>query len=263
MEYPLPDVIQTRVQGLTWTGDTTGMSGAGVRLYENMVLKIQPDTPWARNEQIMLHWLEGRLPAPRLLAEARQNGMLYLLESRLPGEMACHESYLRDEDQLLRQIADALQALWSVDVRDCPVDQSPEHLLEEAAKRVAAGQVDPDNVDPRTFGPGGFRDPADLLDWLCLNQPAVEDPVLVHGDLCLTNVLFQGGRLSGFLDLPGAGVGDKWRDLAIVLRSLQDHMDGHHRHPHPGFCPDKLIDLLGITPDPQRRRWYLLLDELF
>ncbi len=104
-------MIQTRVQGLPWTGDTTGMSGAGVRLYENMVLKIQPDTRWARIEQAMLHWLEGRLPVPRLLAEAQENGMLYLLESRLPGEMACHERYLRDEDQLQRQIADALKAL--------------------------------------------------------------------------------------------------------------------------------------------------------
>ena len=143
------------------------------------------------------------------------------------------------------------------------MDQGPDALLEEAAKRVAAGAVDPDNVDLRTFGPGGFRDPTDLLDWLIRNRPPLVEPVLVHGDLCLTNLLFQNGSLSGFLDLPGAGVGDKWQDLAIVQRSLQDHMDGHHGHPHPGCRPDRLLDLLGITPDPQRHRWYLLLDEIF
>ena len=263
MESPLPEVIQNRVHGLPWTGDSTGMSGAGVRLYHDMVLKIQADSMWARQEHAMLRWLAGRLPAPRLIAEAKEHGMLYLLESRLLGDMACSERYLQDPDQLLQDLADALRPLWDVPVQDCPLDQSPDALLEEATRRVEQGLVDMGNVDPSTFGPNGFRDPADLLDWLQRNKPALEDPVLVHGDLCLTNILFQDGTLSGFVDLPGAGVGDKWRDLAIVLRSLQDHMDSHYGHPHPDFRPDKLLDLLGIQPDPQRRRWYLLLDELF
>ena len=31
----------------------------------------------------------------------------------------------------------------------------------------------------------------------------------------------------------------------------------------PGFDPDGLFDALGLKPDKERLRWYLLLDELF
>jgi aminoglycoside phosphotransferase len=45
--------------------------------------------------------------------------------------------------------------------------------------------------------------------------------VLVHGDFCLPNVLVQDGRLSGLVDLGGAGLASPEIDLAAGVWTLQ------------------------------------------
>ena len=46
------------------------------------------------------------------------------------------------------------------------------------------------------------------------------DEVLVHGDYCLPNVLFDADRRH-FLDVGGAGVGDRYVDIVAVIWSLR------------------------------------------
>ena len=54
--------------------------------------------------------------------------------------------------------------------------------------------------------------------------------VLIHGDYCLPNVLVQDGRLSGLIDLGGAGLGDPQDDLAAGVWTLQyNYGAGHAR----------------------------------
>lgn len=45
--------------------------------------------------------------------------------------------------------------------------------------------------------------------------------VLIHGDCCLPNVLVSQGRLSGLIDVGGAGLGDPRQDLAAGIWTLQ------------------------------------------
>ena len=66
-------------------------------MYEDCVLKVQPDTGNAANEGIMLRFLKGRLPVPEVLAEAVQGGMRYLLMTRLRGRMLCDEAFLDNQ----------------------------------------------------------------------------------------------------------------------------------------------------------------------
>ena len=71
-------------------------------MYEDCVLKVQPDTGNAANEGIMLRFLKGRLPVPEVLAEAVQGGMRYLLMTRLRGRMLCDEAFLDNQPLLAR-----------------------------------------------------------------------------------------------------------------------------------------------------------------
>lgn len=258
----LPEEIRSLLQGRPLREETIGRSGAQIRIAEDMVLKIQPQSESAERELTMLRWLDGRLPVPKLLAEALVPGTQYILMSRIPGHMACDTHWLDRPGPLFERLEEAFHRLWAVDITDCPLLCSPEIELVQARERVVRGLVEVDAVEPETFGPGGFRDPEALLGWLEDHVPAFE-PVFSHGDFCLPNLFLTEDGIGGFLDLASAGIGDRWRDLALCHRSLRHNTDGHYGPVKPGLKPDRLFERLGLRPDEEKLRWYRLLDELF
>lgn len=257
-----PQQIARHTAGKEFSMDSTGLSGASIAMYEDMVLKCEPVSEESENHTAMLRWLEGKVTAPRILETAVREGFRWTLMTRLPGEMACAEAWRSDPHRLVQELAKAMRSLWEVDVSGCPVEQSPAAKLMRARKIVEAGQVDMTLVDPETFGEGGFSSPAALLNWLEEHKPPFS-PVLTHGDFCLPNVFLDNWQPSGLLDLGRSGVGDRWTDIAICWRSLRDNFGGHYGEAVPGFHPDALFDALGIEKDEEKLRYYLLMDELF
>lgn len=259
----LPQSISALVGDAPYTVNSIGKSGAAVLCYPEAVLKIAPTQQGFNSHIAMLRWLEGRLPAPMVLATAEETGKQYLLMSRVPGKMACDRQYTKDSAHLAELLAAAVQALQAVDISGCPVTRSLDDDLKEAEYRVTHGLVDVEDTEPETFAPGGFRDPEHLLYWLQTNKPE-EERLFCHGDLCLPNVFFEGDRLSGFIDLGDCGIRDKYRDLALCHRSLRHNISGcYAAEPDPNFDPDILFRALGFTPDPEKLRYHVLLDELF
>ncbi len=261
----LPAGIAAHTGGRPYRENGTGKSGARVLMYEDLVLKIQPSSPRNDREEVMLRWLEGRVPAPRIVCAEDADGLHYCLMTRVPGRMACDIAFLDRPELLIRRLAEALQLLWSVDLAGCPVRRTVDVELAEARQRVAAGVVDVEDAEPGTFGPGGFGDPEALLDWLESNRPdsAEGDVVLSHGDFCLPNILLTENGLGGFIDLGDAGVGSRWRDITLCHRSLRHNTDGTYGIIRPQVKADALLDCLGLRIDRDELRWYLLLDELF
>ena len=152
--------------------------------------------------------------------------------------------------------------LWSVDISDCPCAKRIEDKLTEAEYLVKNDLVDVEDAEPDTFGENGFESPKALLDWLKENKPAPE-PVLSHGDFCLPNSVLDSGKVSGVLDIGDMGIGDKWNDIAICYRSLKHNFDGTYGGKvYPDFDADMLFEKLGIAPDWEKIRYYILLDEL-
>lgn len=257
-----PCALAAHTAGKEFRLDRTGCSGSTVAIYEDMVLKCEPVSEESENHLAMLRWLEGKVCAPRVLETAVQEGFRWTLMTRIPGEMACAAQWRPDPHRLVQVLARAMQALWTVDVSGCPVDQSPAAKLARAKVLVENGQVDMELVEPETFGEKGFPSPAALLRWLEDNAPEAE-PVLTHGDYCLPNLFLEDWELSGFLDLGRSGAGDKWTDIAILWRSLRDNFGGHYGEAAEGFHPDELFEALGMEKDEEKLNYYLLMDELF
>lgn len=92
-----------------------------------------------KREYEMLLWLSEKLPVPRVLCWAEQEGKGYLLMSRLRGKMACSREYLENSEELTYMLAEALQMLWSVPAEGCPYVNTAEEKLAQAEQRVKWG----------------------------------------------------------------------------------------------------------------------------
>ncbi len=258
----LPDSIARCVSALPYEESGIGMSGSKVLCYENMVLKIGTDMADYERSCNILGFLEGKLPAPRIIEVAEENGTNYLLMTRIRGKMACAKEYIDDAATLLPLLADAIHMLWNVNTADCPYQNMLESKLAFAKRNVEQGLCSTDDAQPGTYGPNGFADPAELYNWLIANKPT-EQRVFSHGDLCLPNVFIDNGKISGFIDLGWAGVTDIYQDIALCYRSLVNNRDGRYGTTHPYFDADALFNLLGIEPDRDKLFYYTMLDELF
>jgi aminoglycoside phosphotransferase len=117
---PVPENIRRLIAGKSYTVDTLGMSGAKIFCFEDRTLKIEKQSAESEHERRMLLWLEGRLPAPRVLAAELAEGISYLLMSRMQGEMACSPALIGRPELLARRLAEALQQLWRVDTAGLP-----------------------------------------------------------------------------------------------------------------------------------------------
>ena len=259
----IPSKIKSLIDKKSFVMDDIGMSGNQVLIFEDMVLKRE-DSSVSMIEQVqMMQWLKGKIPVPQVLAYEEENGKSYLLMSKMSGEMSCDTYYLEHPQVLLEALARGLKMLWEVDIKECPCTRDLDVVLKEARIRVDNNLVDLDNVEPTTFGEGGFENPKHLLKWLESNRPTFE-PVLSHGDYCLPNVFLENGQITGFIDLGRTGVGDKWNDIALCYRSLKHNFDGTYGGKvYEDFNPDMLFEKLGIEPDWNKIKYYLLLDELF
>ena len=259
----LPEKIQALVEGRKFETDSVGLSGGQVILFDDMVLKIEKASCETQNACEIMKWLEGKLPVPKIIANETDSGINYLLMTRIQGEMSCDDRYLKNPELLTSVLAEGIKLLQSVDISDCPCFNGLDVKLKEARERVENNLVDINDCEPETFGEGGFKSPAHLLEWLEGNRPE-EDVVFSHGDYCLPNIFVNDGRLSGFIDLGRAGTADKWQDIALCSRSLEHNFDGHFTGiKYHGFDGNMLFQKLGITPDPEKLRYYILLDELF
>lgn len=259
----IPRKIRSLIQDERFRTDEIGMSQATVLVFNNQVLKIAEQNDESENERLMMQYLDGKLPVPSVLAHEVHGGKSYLLMSKCEGQMACSEEYMNNPALQCKMLADGLKKLWSVDISGCPSDQRLSHKLSQAETNICRGLIDLTNVEPETFGENGFENPSALLAWLRDHMPA-EEPVLSHGDYCLPNVFGLGSKVSGYIDLGRAGIADKWCDIALCYRSLSHNFSGrYHGHAYPGYDDLLLFKALGIDPDWEKIRYYILLDELF
>jgi aminoglycoside phosphotransferase len=238
----------------------SGMSGAVVFSLsvgggKNAYLKAASaadDKMEIEREIVMLDWLRERVPVPNILWRSQSASFTAVVTSAVPGSPASSSDTESRDDDLALACGIAMRRLHSVPAAGCPIRHRTEDLISEAKRRVAEGLVRVDLLDDAYAG----RPPEDLLTELIDTRPNIWDPVVAHGDFCLSNVILRDGTLSGFVDLGRAGIADRYRDIALFLRSFSFNT---------GLSGLELLKAgYGIDHlDEQRLRWYQLLDEFF
>lgn len=253
----IPVCLRLRLRRYTLRRVAIGESRATV--YElsapgekRMFLKSQRREPLftLEGEAERLRWLQGRAPVPGLVDFVTDQTHDHLLMEALAGEDAATAKL--SPEALVALLAEALRELHAVDITTCPFRHAADDLISRASALRAAGQVDEGNLDPKNLG----RPLSEIFVEMLALRPASEDRVFTHGDFCLPNVIIHHGRLSGLIDLGSAGIGDRYRDLALIGRSLD-------RNHGPGWT-DVFLARYGLAaPDPGKLRYYRLIDEFF
>lgn len=259
----VPTKIQQLIGDMPYFIETIGMSNSQILCFDEVVLKVEKENEESDNEHRMMEWLIDKLPVPRIVSFDREEGVNYLLMSRIQGNMACSPKLLANPSELVKVLVDGLKMFWDVDVAECPNNNSIDNKLRMAETRVSLGLCDVEHAEPTTYGRNGFKNPENLLQWLKDNRPE-EEFVLSHGDYCLPNIFIKDGQISGFIDLGRVGIADPYQDIALCYRSLQRNYDGTYGgRVYKGFDPKILFDELNLKADWDKIRFFTLLDELF
>lgn len=140
----------------------------------------------------------------------------YMLTRRIPGEDCTHPSHIGDPERLCDTMAVLLRSLHETDPAGCPVpDRNKGYIA-----RVKDG-FDGSRYEPYLFeGICEFGSLEEAKQIAEEGFPLLKRDALLHGDYCLPNILLDGWRFTGFIDLDNGGVGDRHIDLAWGVWSL-------------------------------------------
>ena len=133
----------------------------------------------------------------------------YLLTERVAGEDATHRLYLDDPKRLAVLMGESLAMLHSLDFFDCPINDRVETYFKTAEENYGKGLFDLSFFKAEKYdlkADDVFRIAYEL-------KGSLKSDTLIHGDFCLPNIMIDGWRLSGFIDLGNGGVADKHIDL--------------------------------------------------
>lgn len=200
-----------------------GESGAEVYFMEhetkeNFYLKRQP-AGWRETlaaEMDKMVWLDGKLPVPRVLGFAANDGYEYLLMSEVEGRTGADTFICEHPEEFLPVIARGLRMIHAVDPSFCPFDERLPVKMAEAQYRARNGLVHEKDFDAIWQGYSADR----LYTELVAVKPTTEDLVFTHGDYCMPNIIIKNGEISGFIDWGRAGISDRYQDLALAARSI-------------------------------------------
>ena len=255
MEIFLPDRIRAAVNGIAFSKEGIGMSGAGVWISDEAVLKIEKCSESTKRQNMMLRWLRGKLQAPEIICEEQHDDVLYTLMTRIHGEMACSEANMKRPNDTVAAIAEGLRMLWTVDISDCPIRYTLADMIKDAEKHIAAADT--------SAWKGHFETPEKQLEWLANNMPD-DEFVFAHGDYCMPNIMIEGRKVKGFVDMAQCGAADRWYDISLMQQSLERNFSGFFGGPgYDGFRTKMLFEELNISLEKERLEFHLLLDELY
>lgn len=154
----------------------------------------------------------------------------WLLTRRVPGEDCGLAEYRAEPERLCRVLAEAFRALHDADTADCPVADRTSEWLAQSESGHRAGNFSPLNDD--------FKTADEAWRYVEANAASLRTDCLIHGDACLPNVMLDGWRFSGFIDLGNAGIADRHFDLFWTLWSLSFNLKTDRYH-------DRFLDAYG------------------
>ena len=192
-----------------------------------------------------LWWLDGRGPAPRLVASGRDDAGAEVIVVEMGASAAPVIGGIvpLSPEAVAEHLAASLRAIHALPADDLLVDAGTELLLERAHERVLRGRV-----DVAADGPYAGRSPVELLEVLgalFAELGAGDTSTVIHGNPGLEHLWFGPSSDPVFTGWESGGGGDPHHDLAVAAASVA-------RHYGPALVAP-LLEAYGLTDVDARR----------
>lgn len=252
---PVPDAVAARYAD--WTFGVAYQAVPQAITYrlvdasgETRYLKIAQVTwtPSPEEEAERMRWAARYTQVPEVLEAGHDQEVSWLVTRAMRGHDASWEGFRSGPEALVVHLARGLRRFHEIPVAACPFDFTLDAALALARQRLANGQIDPERDFHREHAHLGAAGAVETLE---RTRPTSEDLVVCHGDYCLPNVLLEGGRVTGYLDLGELGVADRWWDLSVASWSVTWNLG-------PGL-EDLFLDAYGARRDNGRLAFFRLL----
>jgi aminoglycoside phosphotransferase len=217
---------------------------------EHYILKKQRSS--LKNDYLNYKWLEGKIPVPKIIFLNQLDGYECLCMTALPGETLEDYCGKIDDKEIVTRYATSLKWLHSLKIDN-------DALLQDLDKRLLGAKLNLENGLVKRLQLQPENQSCELLDLfnkLLTLKPISHELVFTHGDYCFDNIIYDKERLSGLIDIGNGGVADRYQDIALAVRSIQENFS------------NKLVTLFfkeyGLDKiDKNKMEFYTLLDEFF
>lgn len=255
----IPSELRTILRNYKWAKNTIGCTKTSVFYceqdnYPSYYLKIASyeDNINLHLESEKLKWMKDKLPVPEVIHYSKDKKHEFLLISETQGKSS---HFLDREDQkkgVVALLARGLLQIHSLDISECPYDNSLFFQMEYVNKRIENGLVDEQLFDPIRKG----RTTNSIYEELMSTKPQSEDLVFTHGDYCLPNIIINNNNISGFIDFGLGGISDRYLDIGICARSITYNFGEK-------WIPVFLKEYGLKEIDKEKIHFYQLLDEFY
>lgn len=227
--------------------------------YQNkdIVIKYSESEDIIKETQILL-WLQDKIKVPQVYLHTYEKGKYYLVMEMLPGLMGQYGFKQMSTNQMIILYAKEIKKWHQIDYREFPSYNTLEEKLAHIRYNLKHDLVKTQYFEREFKGMSG----QEVYDKMMAHYPKEFDLVLCHGDVCMPNFLIAEGKITGWIDVVGCGINDRYLDIAIALRTLRYNFEWINQT----FTPKDIqlfLETYGIQNlDMDKILFYICLDEL-
>ncbi len=218
----LPQQLKDRLDLTEVTYPSMGYSDAKVLLvkhgYQNkdIVIKYSHQEAIEKEAQILL-WLKDKIRVPKVYFHFCEEDMYYLVMEMLPGEMGQNGFTYMSKEEMIVLYANEIKKWHQIPFTDFPSYNTLEDKLNHVKNNIENNLVKTQYFEREFKGMSG----KELYNLMMKHYPIKFDLVLCHGDVCMPNFMLENKKVTGWIDVVGCGVNDRYLDIAIALRTLR------------------------------------------
>lgn len=250
------DLSEVSLPDMGYSGDQVYLIKHGY-LNKDIVIKCS-NREEVYKEGLIFEWLQNKIKVPEIYFNLKIEDTYYLIMEMLPGQMGQYGFEQLGVKEMVIYYANLIKEWHQIDYSDFLNVNTLQDKLNHAKYNVEHNLVKTQYFERELREKTG----EEVYTLMMNSYPKTFDLVLCHGDVCMPNFMMSNGKLTGWIDVVGCGVNDRYLDIAIALRTLRFNFEWMNLNFSEEY-QQLFLETYGISDlDLEKVKFYICLDEL-